>query len=126
MPASPETPLLSAQDALAGLEALLQPKKLAIRQRVTLAFAIHGAGGFFLDTGRTPMISEGWRDDAQVSIVCNLRGLSDLLFGALDPTEPKPGQLFVWGGDTGAWRQLAQALGGAKRTLAAQIDAMRR
>jgi hypothetical protein len=110
--------LMTAEDFFMLLGALIEGRRAAFRRRCTLAFAVVDAGAaWYVDTGATHPITPGWRRDAQVSVLCNQRTLSDLLSGTFDPQQPEREHLFLWGGDRFTWETFANALSGGANAI---------
>lgn len=118
--------LVTVEDFFLLLGTLLESRRAAFRRRLTLAFAVVDGGPWFVDTGAPQMIVTGWRRDAQVSVLCNRRTLSDLASGRFDPQTPAAEHLFVWGGDKETLSTLAQVLGGGMTAFGAHLAALKR
>jgi hypothetical protein len=110
--------IITAEDFFLMLGALIEGRRAAFRKRCTIAFAVVDAGAaWFVDTGATHPILTEWRKDAQVSVLCNQRTLSDLLSGKFDPQHPSAEHLFLWGGDRTTWETFANALSGGANAI---------
>ncbi|MBK6683183.1 MAG: hypothetical protein IPG45_01825 [Deltaproteobacteria bacterium] len=118
--------LVTVEDFFLLLGSLLESRRAAFRRRLTLAFAVVDGGPWFVDTGAPRIIVQEWRRDAQVSVLCNRRTLSDLVGGHFDPNAPAAEHLFVWGGDKETFSTLAQVLGGAMTAFGAHLSALKR
>jgi hypothetical protein len=107
-----------ARQFFRALDAHLHAKRAALPRRWKLAFAVVDAGAFLVDTHSEHPTAEVWSKDADVSVVCNARTLSDLAAGRFDPAAPGPEHLFVWGGEADALLDLSKALAGGASALA--------
>jgi hypothetical protein len=124
-PHAQNDPPFGARDALLALATLLEERKAAIKRRVYIAFQVLDAGSFILDTSSRPMLSSGWREKTDVTIVSNTRTLCDLLLGRLDAKAPKPGQLFLWGGEEETLVEISRVLRAGSSLLDAHLAALR-
>ncbi len=118
--------LLTPEDFFLLLASLVETRRAAFRRRLTLAFAVVDGGAWFVDTEAPSLITREWRRDAQVSVLCNRRTLSDLASGHFDPNAPAAEHLFVWGGDRETFTTLAQVLGGGMTALGAHLASLKR
>jgi hypothetical protein len=109
---------LTADEFFLAFAALLSSRRAALKKQVSIGFAVIDAGSYVVDTRSQQIVTEGWRDDVDASIVCNERTLSDMLVGRFDPTNPGEDHLFVWSGDDAVWETLESALSGAQSMLA--------
>lgn len=95
--------------AIEALQRVFEPRQAALQHTIAWVFA---DGGAYLMQPRAPQLFQpGFRVDCDLIILTNTRSVTALLAGELDPHEPQPGQLFVWGGLHEALRALQSSLG---------------
>ena len=104
-------PEFSAEQFFAVLAKQVQAGLAAFKRRCTISFAVEKQGHYLLDTHDPQLISRRWDNKSDVGIVCNEKTLSDILQGRFDLNSPRPGHLFLWGGDAEVLRALADVLG---------------
>jgi hypothetical protein len=115
---------MSTEECFLLLGALLESRRAAFKTPVRIAFMVVDAGPYVVDTTARQIVEPGWRNDLELSILCNQRTLVDLLAGNFDLSRPGPEHLFVWGGDRAVWSSLARAFQGATSTVGARLAAL--
>ena len=78
----------------------------------SIAWAFTDGTSFVMDHAKDPFIAPGFSRDCDLTILTNAHTMDALFEEALDVTAPKPGQLFVWGGELAALEELKKALAG--------------
>jgi hypothetical protein len=112
---------LRPEHAFIALEALFSDRRAAFRRRVTWSIGTLSGRTYFLDTHAPRLLTEGWRDDADLSVLTTEETLARLLSGTFDPTKPHGSDLFLWGGDAAAWKTIGEALGETRSAFAANM-----
>ncbi|MCC7380812.1 MAG: hypothetical protein IT384_03225 [Deltaproteobacteria bacterium] len=119
-----DLPVLTLEHALLALKAILGPRRKLI-PRARFAFATLEGERFAIDTGSEEIVTSQWPETPDVAVLTNARTLSDLLMGKLDPADPAPEHVFIWGGDRRAWKSLISATRGSQSLLAGHIHSLR-
>jgi hypothetical protein len=94
----------------ARLKETFAARRFALKHRI--AWVLSDGEAFVMDPATEGLLTAGFSSDCALTILTNASTVDALLDGGLDPSEPKPGQLFVWGGDPDALRSLADCLRG--------------
>lgn len=92
------------------LRAVFGPRRSALRH--TIAWVLSDGQAFAMDPRARELLTPGWRPDADATVLTNAATLAKLLDGLLDPAHPRPGDLFVWGGDPEALAALGASVRG--------------
>lgn len=120
----PDLPVLPLEHTLLVLKAILGPRRQLI-PRACFAVATLEGERFAIDTGSEEIVTSHWPETPDVAILTNARTLSDLLMGKVDPADPAPEHVFIWGGDRRAWKNLISATRGSQSLLAGHIKSLR-
>ena len=118
------TQVIPSNEVFQLLGALVESRRAAFQRRCTIAFAVVDDSAYFVDTSAPKVVEKVWRKDADISVLCNQRTLSDLIAGRFDVQNPAPEHLFVWGGDHDVWAAFARAFTGATSKLGAQLQSL--
>lgn len=116
-------PTLEVEDFFLLLSALLCERKMAIRGRGRITFAVLGHGGFLLDLAASTPVVSGFDPAAEVVVVCNRRGLLEL--ASLAPQDLAEPPLLLWSGERSLFSSLTGALGNNRTVFGTRLATMR-